>query len=221
MNPYPTEILPQENHILITENLDNRYLIRHADTSDIKELWNNETNSINLTQFCNPTTRIEDLSTSLLGIFIEEHCGLVFHKGSTYYEYCKPDEKVDTPIYEMDYTYDGDKGYFYIKIDDISGISVNYKNPSSKTGDTYIGKCCVLHTPMKWNYWHFSIRWDINVDSDTGSSTISYENLSKGMKKQFGTIARSMVVDNTSINRPENINQIPFSLYKKDSKASN
>ena len=41
------------------------------------------------------------------------------------------------------------------------------------------------------------------------------------MKKQFGTIARSMVVDNTSINRPENINQIPFSLYKKDSKASN
>lgn len=152
---YPKKLLPKERYKLILDGLDGAYLIRSTKT---KEDLKNESGEIKIEHICSPSENIQDLSTSLLGVFEPSHSYIeLTPEGKEVYakEYCTPDCEVDAPIYETHFDWDESKGFWFVKIEFIEGQLAEYINSSPSLKAT----CSVQHTPMKWNFWHFSIRW--------------------------------------------------------------
>jgi hypothetical protein len=152
---YPERLLPDEKYKLISDGLDGSYLIRSTKT---KEDLKNESGEIKIEYICSPSENIQDLSTSLLGVFEPHHSYIeLTSEGKQIYadDYCSPNCKVSIPIHKTHFEWDETKGFWFVKIKQIEGQLAEYliSNPPLKA------ECIVQHTPMKWNFWHFSVRW--------------------------------------------------------------
>lgn len=154
---YPYKLLPNKNYKLIDSDLGVHHLVRHTAVQDIQELQEESTGLIKAKYICSPRENIIDLSTNLLGIFDHDHLGIELTKAGKikYMHYCFPDEQVNLPVFTEDFNLNSDRGFFHLLISDINNTLVKYKIGEKE----FEAKCKVLHTPMKWNYWHFSIRW--------------------------------------------------------------
>lgn len=154
---YPVEILPQSGRAFISCDLTGKYLLRYC---EVDEITDPETGFLTDKAIGEPAaTQMPDMSTSLLGIFMPDHISIhVFNKD--YQVECEPDIDVPVPIYKQDFSLIEKRNGWYILISKIAGKKAEYINGETKKSTT--ATCEVFHTPMKWNYWHFSVRWFVH-----------------------------------------------------------
>jgi hypothetical protein len=194
---YPLEILPNPNYKVIDNDLEGHYLIRYTNTNDKGEIWNEEINAVNFRQICSPEDHIEDLSTSLLGIYQPHHVFIEFTKdGKAHYMYyCAPDEQVEPPTFEKDYISNPNRHFWCVPIAKLNNRTFTYNRENNEFNAT----CLVKHTPMKWNYWHFSLRWK----TDAGFLENLEERERKKVAKKIGQSARVSIAHFAIITKPQ------------------
>jgi hypothetical protein len=154
---YPIRILPQNTYREIDCDLSPHYLIRFTNICELKDLIHPETGFIRQEHICSPRKHASDLSTSLLGVFERNHVYIQLTEigKSKFNHYCSPDHNSEIPIFNLDFEINKSRHFWVIKIKHLIEAEVNYL--TSELPFTAIS--VVKHTPMKWNYWHFSIRW--------------------------------------------------------------
>jgi len=184
---YPGVILPNNNYKIIECDLSNCNLIRH--TID-KNIWDDDLEMILDKAICHPKSNMNDLSTSLLGVFIIDYVFLkltdIGHE--VFSQYCPPDCFVDTPIFNEHFVIDDSRGYWFINIFNIKDIKAEYNHNNDKLTAT----CKICHTPMKWNYWHFSIRWFLD-DKNCFWNDLGENEKKKGWSERLAHETRSLI----------------------------
>ncbi|MEZ4960434.1 MAG: hypothetical protein R2830_11505 [Saprospiraceae bacterium] len=152
---YPHHLLPKQNYKIIPYEpwMNTYHLLRHTQN---KELRDPETGLLKLDYIVLQTDHLRDLSTNLLGTFTPEDCFWSIKK-EPFQDYFgvlwEIGEEVKTPD-EADCDYLDHRGAFYLKIEDCAGNQVK-----SGGQDEITVICDVLHTPVRCNFWHFSLRW--------------------------------------------------------------
>ncbi len=183
---YPEQILPHLRKKLIKSDLSDFYLIHHVELNEGETMRDEVTNFIKTKNICDPTSRIEDLSTSLLGIFKCDYIKIKFTQGSLhFYDYCSPDEQVNVPIYEEDFYLVVNRKFWVIKIDKLHQKQFSY----FVNNQPQVATCIIKHTPAKWNYWHFSLRWE----TSEGQLADLPINQRSSLAKKIGTFARAVI----------------------------
>ncbi|MBP6234863.1 MAG: hypothetical protein KA270_00935 [Saprospiraceae bacterium] len=194
---YPVEILPNKEYKQITCVLLPYRLTRFTNTKDILD----DTGLIMQSYIVSPKEGILDLSLSLLGIFEFEHNQIsLLDLGKTKYnQYCAPNETVDIPQMDIDYIINLERSWWSISIQKI--MEQNYTCFYKETEIKFMP--VITHTPMMWNYWHFSLTWAIsNFDIDSIAST----NQKNRFKEIISSTARS------SIQQYSMSGEIPFDI---------
>lgn len=197
---YPIEILPNSKYKRIEGNLSGHFLLRYTKTNDPNDLWDSNFNQIKDSIVCHPRENILDLSTSLLGVYNENHVTIELTKvGLQEYDIeCEPNENVDCPTYDVHYFFNENKGFWVISIDSVLNTIVDYS--AHENNIRFIATCFVIHTPRKWNYWHFSFRWQL--DSGEIVETIDDAKRKKKLARLIGSEARAMLAKNAKIRIP-------------------
>lgn len=181
---YPVEILPNPQYKFIDCNLSSYFLVRLINSENIEEIVDTETGEIRVSFICSPPERIKDMSFSLFGIYNDKHVRLALTEAgkAKFNYYCAPDTVVDIPIFETEFTNNAIKSYCSIPIQELHNKNFEY----TRNNDPFIATCLVKHTPMKWNYWHFSLHWKIDI----GILEELEENLQKKIAKRIGHSVR-------------------------------
>jgi hypothetical protein len=194
---YPLEILPNPLYKVIDCDLSAHFLIRLIDANDINEIIDSDTFEIKLKYIYSPEERIDDLSFSLLGIYGFRHINLQFTEvgKDKFMHYCRPDELVGIPVYEAEFTNDANRHFWCISIHRLNNEHFAY----TRGKDPFTAICLVEHSPMKWNYWHFSLRWQ----TDLGRLEELEEKLRRKVAKRIGHSARVILSHFARVERPE------------------
>lgn len=205
---YPIEILPNPNYKLINCDLSDYFVIRFFNTNNTSELLDPETKKVTIQNICSPTERIDDLSMSLLGIYKPDHIYLDFTpKGKLkFLSYCEPDIDPVIPIFENDFVLNENRHFWWIPIEKVHKKKVEYKSHDKP----FVATCFVCHTPMLWNYWHFSLRWN----TELGPLDKMDEKLRKKAAKRIGHSARVIISHFASIDDPD-LTILPPTCYMK------
>ncbi|GAP71889.1 hypothetical protein SAMD00024442_2_50 [Candidatus Symbiothrix dinenymphae] len=150
--------------IIWTDDLLPLYLIRHTPTKNIylqespDQIDPDIINNI-------PAEQFKDLSTNLLGKFrIEDVYINVISRD--FLEAWEESCIVNTPVFNFDFCMDVTRGYFFLKIQDICSYAI--ETEMAQSGQKFSLSLKLRHTPLKCNFWHFSIVVfvnDTNVDS--------------------------------------------------------
>ena len=207
---YPQEILPNIKFGLINCDLSNHHLIRHTPTNNPNELLDENKEFIKDKYICERSLGLLDLSSNLLGIFIPEHIKIkLTTDGKTKFDYpFKEQLAIEIPIYEMDFTSDDNRGFWTIKIAEIIGKEADFSKENIK--DNFVGICNVRHTPLLWNYWHFTILWE--------TDKIIWENLNEKqlekLQKRLGAEARNIIRQYAKIETPPYVTLDPIYYIK-------
>lgn len=196
---YPSEILPKSTYKLITCDLSNHYLIRYTNSKKREDIFNEELNQIKQTEICSPSEGMNDLSTSLLGVFEPSflQIDLTTFGKEKYNYYCEPDIEVDVPIFNEDFAIKDSRGFWVVLIGDINETTADYTKGDIDT--KFKATCVIQHTPMKWNYWHFSIRWKT---AEQGFWHELKDSQRKKLAKRLGHEARSNIAKFAKIEEP-------------------
>jgi len=128
---------------------------------------------------------------------------MVGDRKARYTELWHEGEKVAPPTKE-DWSYNEQFGAIYFPIDELLNMTVPYtrgNDPEQKTV-----QCKVLHTPVRSNFWHCSIRW-FNEDGDIIDQKGNW-------RKRMLSTARSMLVEIGDLQPPPTA-VIPTTLYSK------
>lgn len=191
---YPIDILPHSNYKLIECDLSNLTLVRSFKSINDESDIDPGTGNINLKLVAHPTENIKDYSTSLLGIFELTHLKITLtsHGKEIYNYYCQPNEMVDPPIFQKHYSIDDERKFFCIKISEIINLVIPYTFMEQEM----IAKCFICHSPMRWNYWHFSIRWLLE------NGEWLHESPKKGWTKKVASTSRAILVHFIDLNTP-------------------
>lgn len=196
---YPSDILPNPNYKIITRDLSNYYLIRFTNSNKEEEIYNHELNQVRQMQVCDPSEKMNDLSTSLLGVFKTSYIkiDLTSLGNEKYNSYCDPDIEVEIPIFQEDFILKEGRGFWVVMIGDINHTTADYTKGGIDT--KFKATCIIEHTPMKWNYWHFSIRWKTEDQEYWHQLSKSQ---SKKLAKRLGHEARANIAKFAKIAEP-------------------
>lgn len=154
---YPERLLPQARFYTINHDLRDidAWLIRYTDHRDILD-----PHSGHLLPSCvaPQTNHLHDLSTSLLGVFtIGDIVWQIVGDNKPYFiGLWKSGETVQTPVFEQDFVQSSERGFFLLRVADLNGQQIKY---NVSENDNLTAVCRVLHTPIRANFWHFSVRW--------------------------------------------------------------
>lgn len=206
---YPPILLPQSNYKLIDESLSEEYLIRYVYKSTFEESLVSDDGMIGADKICSPKERIQDLSVSLLGHYLVEYTKIELSQlgKKIYAPYCNPDFVIDeVPVHPEHFVLDDSKSYWGIKIGDINDMSFNIKLGEEDA----LAVCYIAHTPTVGNFWHFSIRW--NVDGKPIEDLGDKEK--KKISTKIGANARALLRTFIEINIIDN-DGIPSEYYVK------
>ncbi len=200
---YPDRLLPRPNYCLFSdiEALDSFFLQRSTPDADIIDPI---TNTIKPRYISFQTGHLHDLSTNLIGIFLpEDRFWRLIGENKEYFtrELWPVGEVIETPSYPDDFEHTDTLGAIYLPINKLNGLSIPY-NKGGQDGFTAI--CRVLHTPVRSNFWHFSLRW-FNEEGDVLHQKGSW-------KKRMLTSARAALIEFGVISEPE-AQKIDISLY--------
>lgn len=203
---YPVEILPHPNYKLIDCDLSAHFVSRFFDVISGVDILDPETNKILIQHICSPRERIEDLSMSLLGIFKPEHVFLEFTSQgkAMYMDYCKPNADPKIPVFEDDFNLNKNRNYWWIPIGQIHEKEFEYTSNEKPN----VATCFVCHTPMLWNYWHFSLRWT----TEFGTLSNMDEKLKKKAAKRIAHSARVIISQYASISNPD-LTPLDYTCY--------
>jgi hypothetical protein len=192
---YPLEILPDPTYKLIDCDLADHIIIRFTNTKDVAEILDPVTKTIKTEFVCSQSDHINDLSMSLLGIFKPDHVCVDFTKQGIdkYMHYCPPDVIVDPPVFETEFKINKDRYYWWIPVAKLHKV----KFPYTRSGEPYDTTCYVCHTPMLWNFWHFSLRWH----TELGKLEDLDEKLRNKVSRRIGQAVRVLIAQNASIEK--------------------
>ena len=148
---------------------------------------------------CENDSEFFDYSTNLLGHFQLEHnyislCG----DEKKYFRSCwNFKEKVRIPIHKKDFIIDGTKGYFFLQVGDIHEvIKCPYSKNKKLTGEAI---ACVVHSPSRSNYWHFSIKWrdkdGLYISQTDSKWKYPLINSTRAALLEFGQIQAPKIID--------------------------
>ena len=214
---YPTEILPSLNKTHIACDLSDCLLIRHYELDEKIELISKIDHFIDQKYISNPSSRIVDLSTNLLGVFKEEHCRIeiIGNKREYFNKECNPYEEVHHPKYKKDFIIKNNKKYWYIKIGNIQDKPLEYINSNPKA-IKFKALCKVIHTPMRWNFWHFSVRWHVTNDG-TNYFYLNEkdQNIQKKYSKKISHNSRDIIARNILLEKSEDYKIIEEQYFTK------
>lgn len=198
---YPVRILPQKHYKKISDCLSDNFLIRHFILNDDNSQICDCNGQIENKFLFSPTERFGDLSTSLLGIFTIDDIRIsLSSEGKTRYgSYCDDKFNLDVPKYPKDFDFDnsGLRKFWTIKIGDIHNQVCSFEKVDSATKSLFT--CHVVHTPAKWNFWHFSIRWFLNDDQAYYFEKLKANEITAGNKKRIATAVRVILKNNIQI----------------------
>ena len=171
--PYPVHLLPKRHYrrIPFERWLENHYLLRH--TKD-KDLLDPETYLLKLDHIVVNTDHLRDFSINLTGVYRPEdrYWGITKERMDDYYgEIWQEGEEVIAPP-DGEVTFHEERGAFYLKIGDFAGKIVHAQGEAPKS---FV--CDVLHTPIRCNFWHFSLRW-----RDEGGEHVQAEHLRRDIR---------------------------------------
>jgi hypothetical protein len=191
---YPTEILPCPDYKLIECDLSNLTLVRSFMSIENEQDIDSSTGNINIKLIAHPTENINDYSTNLLGIFELSHLKIALTaSGKELYScYCRPNEEIEPPIFQLHYSIDDERKYFTIKISDIINLKIPYKYNEQEMK----ASCIICHSPMRWNYWHFSLRWLLQ------NGEWLHEVPKKGWTRKIASTSRAILVHLISLQFP-------------------
>lgn len=200
---YPIRLLPQPNFrkIQVPEIRDKYYLLRS--TKD-KDFIDPITGKIKIEYLVEDETiaHLRDFSTNLLGVFTirdsQWHYKSSERKLLLLSEWNEGEEGLCPNIPE-DIELNTEKGCVFIPINEVHEREVPHRSLNFKRLE-----CKVLHTPIKSNFWHFSIRWYFDG--------LSKENWTKGIKNLMKTTGRSFLIEVIKFEEPNYI-QISQNLY--------
>ncbi|MBO9561413.1 MAG: hypothetical protein J7621_01520 [Niastella sp.] len=208
---YPQELLPQTDYKLIDCNVENCFLLRLVDDAIQEEMINPETGYIRVNLICSPRERIYDLSVILLGVYTQNHIPIeLTREGKTKFGgYCEPNSTIsDPPVYNDHFVLNKNKRFWVSKISSISNIEVPY----SRDNSNHTVRCYVKHTPTKWNFWHYSLRWE----SSEGNLDDMDEKKRGKVLQRMANEARVMLSRMANVEYPQ-IEALPASCYQKKS----
>ncbi len=199
---YPLHLLPGENYRILysTGALNEFYLMRNTPDKDILEP---ETGQIKPSYVAFQSDHLRDLSTNLLSVFQPDD-SLIFMQGDRktfFLELWHPRDETTVPQYPDDFGLDENRGAFYLKIKDLEGLKVLYNKGETQELEAV---CKVLHTPVRSNYWHFSIRW-FNEEGDIISQNGNW-------RKRMLTAARALIAEFGVVQTP-GIEPLPQGLF--------
>lgn len=218
---YPIHILPRKQYKNISDPLSDNFLIRHfiLDNKDTKIYDIN--NQIENKFLFDPTEKFGDLSTSLLGIFnIDDiNVNLTLEGKLKYLAYCNDDFDFDVPS-SSDFFIDNNEGlrkFWTVQIKNINNTTHTFVRANETKESTFT--CHVLHTPAKWNFWHYSIRWFLNDEQEYYFKKLENKEITSGNKKRIATSVRKILKENVLVNNDIRC-EIPSDcyLFKKDLK---
>lgn len=215
---YPKLILPQAEFKLIVADLTGYFLLRMTRTNDKNELIDQVTGKPNLKHVCSPSDHIIDFSCSLLGIYTPDHIVIEFtEQGKQKYMHsCSPDATVVIPIFETDFiTIDG-RHFWCVPIEQLHKAEFTYQS-GNKPEEIHKVTCLVRHTPMLWNFWHFSLHWE----TAEGIVTKREDAGAKKIIQKVAHSARVLLSETLSFELPEPNNVIPEHFYKKPEELAN
>lgn len=181
---YPVNLLPKASHKFIDCDLSGLCLIRHSHLPN--ELILDEHNQ--LKNEIITSNQLPDLSTSLFGVFTLMDIKIKV-TNEDYQCYCNPNIEVEPPVFEKDFECVEGRGYWSVLIESVNKQKVEYEDGSLSA------ICHIVHTPMKWNFWHFSMRWFINDINNYWHINPEYQTKSirrklvaedRGLIKEFG-----------------------------------
>lgn len=180
---YPKHILPSFNKKLITTDISECVLIRHFHEIPQVPILEGPSKIINQVYLLHPRSNVSDLSTNLLGVFGYDE-GKIKILGDDFHYYnssCAPDFEPNIPKFQKDFILDNQRLFWHVLVDDIQRLQIEYPSVN-KNSKSFTAVCKVFHTPMKWNFWHFSIRWLI---SEKDSTPFYLDNLENNKQKKY------------------------------------
>ncbi|MGI4805922.1 MAG: hypothetical protein ACRYFL_14240 [Janthinobacterium lividum] len=191
MEIYPLILLPKEHYKKIECDVSDFYLIRHFDIDpDVQVI--NELGHLSDEYICKSPEHIKDLSTSLFGHFLPSHTKIkLTKKGASEYEECCPNFQGVPLKFNDDYVNDELRRYWLISLSVLKSMNIDIIHDGKKIqANSYI-----VHTPMKWNFWHYSIRW--LVDGQELLTNVKYTNSGqRAISQRIGAKARSIIAQN-------------------------
>jgi RecA-family ATPase len=152
---YPAKLLPQSDYKKIewSNDLCPLFLLRYTPTQDLLD----DTDKLKEEYIAKQTDHLRDLSTNLLGEFsIEDNKIEVIEKGKDFFCVWNEGEDASEPIYPVDFVINENRGCFYWNIGEV--ILLEFSHTDNIDNNDYQLNFKVLHTPVKCNFWHFSIR---------------------------------------------------------------
>lgn len=200
---YPDRLLPRPNYRLISDVEALNLFFLQRSTPDL-DIIDPVTNTIKPTYVSSPTEHLHDLSTNLIGVFIpEDRFWRIIGENKEYFtrEPWPVGEVVKTPSYPDDFEHVTNLGAIYFPVNKLNGLSIPY-NKAAEDGFTAI--CRILHTPVRSNFWHFSLRW-FSEEGDVLHQKGSW-------KKRMLTSARAALIEFGVISEPE-VQYLDISLY--------
>lgn len=195
---YPVELLPNERYKIIDCKIDDFYLARSYQLIDNFPIINPDSGKIQVKYVADPTKQIADYSTNLLGVFEPEHLLISLSTDGKilYNHYCAPEEKVDIPILNEHYSLEENINFFSILISELE----NQKVPYYLGEDLLSATCKIEHTPMMWNFWHFSIRW-LNHKGEYLHQEKDNK-FKSGWARQLSSAAKALIVQYAKVKEP-------------------
>tara|TARA_R110002096_G_scaffold83518_2_gene193597 strand:+ start:4783 stop:5445 length:663 start_codon:yes stop_codon:yes gene_type:complete len=195
---YPEEILPSSDKKNILCDISNCLLFRHYIHNPLFIEFDEGDGYINQRYIADPTSRLSDLSTSLFGVFDLNagKIGIVGEKKDYFNQYCKANEQVDFPQYKKDFVLNNNRSFWFVKVGNLHNDKTKYSS-LNKNSKSFEASCRIVHSPMRWNYWHFSIRWYIQED-DGNSFWLDKLSNNKQAKyiKKISSLSRSILAKN-------------------------
>ncbi len=206
--------MPSGDKKTIDCNISECIIFRNFIEEEGKPIIDYNTNSINQAYLVSPSARLVDFSTNLYGIFTLDD-GLIEIIGERleyYHQYCEPTETVIVPLFNQDFQRIENRKFWYIKVGVLEELEVVY--PGAKNSTQFVAECKICHTPMRWNFWHFSIRWLIRPDEekDFWLNEIPSNQQKKYIKK-IVTELRSVLTFNAKLELHNEFETIPDSEY--------
>ena len=156
---FPLYLLPKVEYKSIECDLSEYFLIRHFEISNPELPLFDANGLIEDKYLFSPSDRLGDLSTSLLSIFTYDDIPVALTKWGVkeFGMYCNNDFSTIIPRYLDHFCFTDDRDFWCINIGKINNEPLVYLHTNGEIENVF--HCKIVHTPAKWNFWHFSIRW--------------------------------------------------------------
>lgn len=187
---YPAHLLPLKNYKIIDfdkANLGFRYLVRHTENTDIQDVDGHLKGELVAIQ----SDHLKDYSTNLFGTFQLADLQWQFGRDTSCTALWTPGDEAHNPTEQEVTLIAQQRGCFFLSI--ASFHQTSFATKVEQEGEQHV-TCKVVHTPVKSNFWHCSLRWFCS-DQDSAQ-------WNKGRMNRMKAYIRSFISQKAELTEP-------------------